>query len=326
MPDVFFSPSYGKLYEKPEGGCCEIFDYSGNGGTISSMYIKRPVPWLVSGVQYYDATTPYGYGGPLLTAGDSSKELISGFYSAWSDYCHDNRIIAEFVRFHLHDNIDLRLQYPGDIIHISDNVVCDLASTMDEVWMGFDHKVRKNVKRAQSIGLTVTADAVGEHLAKFVDIYYKTMKRNKAKDYYYFEPSFFENLVRTLKEQFAFFHVWHDERIIATELVLCSQNYAYSFLGGTLQDFYPMRPNDLLKFEIIRWCKETGRRVFVLGGGFLPEDGIYRYKKAFAPGSELPFYTGRKVFQADIYSQLVAIRSQKPEFDADSRFFPLYRS
>ncbi len=262
----------------------------------------------------------------MITAGDSNEGLISDYYEAWKGYCNDNQIIAEFVRFHLFDNINMRLRYPGDIIHVSDNVVCNLAPAIDEIWMEFDHKVRKNVKRAQNSGLSVTADMFGEQLSAFLDIYYETMKRNAAKSYYYFERPFFEDLVRTLKGKFAFFHVWHNERIIATELVLCSQNYAYSFLGGTLQDFYPMRPNDLLKFEIIRWCKETGRRVFVLGGGFLPEDGIYRYKKAFAPGSELPFYTGRKVFQADIYSKLVAIHSQKPEFDADSRFFPLYRS
>lgn len=326
MLDIFFNTLYGKLYERIEGGACENFEYSGSDGKICNMYIKRPVPWLVDGVQYYDATTPYGYGGPVVTVGEPSETLITGYYAAWADYCRDNRIAAEFVRFHLYDNADLRLYYPGDVIHVSDNVVRGLAPTMDEIWMEFEHKVRKNVKRAQLSGLIVTTDATGEHLSAFLDIYYKTMNRNKAKNYYYFEPSFFEDISRNLNGHYIYFHVWHNGQIISTELVLSSQDYAYSFLGGTLENSYPMRPNDLLKYEIIRWCKGTGRKVFVLGGGYNPLDGVYRYKKAFAPGNDVPFYIGRKVFQNEIYDKLITMRAQKPEFDAASQFFPLYRS
>ncbi|PKM71551.1 MAG: GNAT family N-acetyltransferase [Firmicutes bacterium HGW-Firmicutes-16] len=326
MLDVFFNPSYGKLYEQIEGGAFDTFEYAGRDGTICNMYIKRPVSWLVDDVQYYDVTTPYGYGGPVVTAGETSESLIAEYYTAWAAYCRGSRIIAEFVRFHLYDNADLRLYYPGEVIRISDNVVRSLTPTMDEIWMEFEHKVRKNVKRAQNNGLTVTADATGEHLSAFLNIYYKTMKRNRAKNYYYFETSYFEDINRTLNGQYIYFHVWHNEQIISTELVLYSQDYAYSFLGGTLEDFYPMRPNDLLKYEIIKWCKETGRRAFILGGGYHSGDGIYRYKKAFAPGNDVPFYIGRKVFQSEIYHQLIAIRAQKPDFDSESQFFPLYRS
>lgn len=326
MLDIFFYPSYGKLYEQIEGGTCEIFEHVGREGTICNMYIKRPVPWLVDGVQYYDVTTPYGYGGPVVTSGESSKALISGYYEAWEKFCCDNKIVAEFLRFHLYDNTDLRLHYPGEVIQISDSIVRDLTPTMDEIWMEFEHKVRKNVKKAKCKGLTVTTDTTGEYLPVFLDIYYKTMKRNKAKKYYYFEPCFFEDINRTLNGLYIYFHVWHNEQIISTELVLYSQNYSYSFLGGTLEDFYPLRPNDLLKYEIIKWCKESGRKVFILGGGYHPDDGIYHYKKAFAPGKDVPFYMGRKVYQDKIYNQLIAIRAKTPEFDAKSQFFPLYRS
>lgn len=326
MLDVFFEPEYGKLYEQIEGGTCEVFEHAVRDGTICNMYIKRPVPWLVDGVQYYDVTTPYGYGGPVLISGEASEALISGYYASWANYCRDNRIVAEFVRFHLYENEHLRLHYPGEVIHISDNVVLSLAPTMDEIWREFECKVRKNVKKAQSNGLAVTTDTTGENLPAFLEIYYETMNRNKAKNFYYFEPSYFENINRSLKGRYIYFHVWQNEQIISTELVLYSQDYAYSFLGGTLEDFYPMRPNDLLKFEIIKWCKETGRKAFILGGGYHPDDGIFRYKKSFAPKSFFPFYIGRNVFQDEIYSKLISIRAQKPEFDGASQLFPLYRS
>ena len=42
------------------------WEYKGEEGHIKHLFIKRPVPYLVEGVQYYDLVTPYGYGGPIL--------------------------------------------------------------------------------------------------------------------------------------------------------------------------------------------------------------------------------------------------------------------
>lgn len=325
--DVFFNPDYGKLYEEIEGGTCETFEYSGAGGTIRNMFIKRPVPWLINGVPYYDVTTPYGYGGPVVTAGEPSEAMISKYYTAWLNYCRDNRIVAEFVRFHLFDNIALRDAFPGEVTHVSDNVVRMLSDDIDDIWMQFEHKVRKNVKKAQSNDLIVTTDAIGDHLDDFLKIYYDTMQRNNAKEYYSFGRTYFQNIIDSLRGKFEFFNVWHEDTIISTELVLCSECYTYSFLGGTLDEYYPMRPNDLLKYEIIKWSKETGRKAFVLGGGYGSNDGIYRYKKAFAPGDDVPFYIGKRIVDLDMYSKLIELRKlQNTAFDAASNYFPLYRS
>ncbi len=151
------------------------------------------------------------------------------------------------------------------------------------------------------------------------------MERNNARDYYYFERSYFQSIVNTLAGQYIFFHVWYDDKIISTELVLCSNKYLYSFLGGTQKEYYPMRPNDLLKLEIIKWGKETGRNKFVLGGGYGGNDGIYRYKKSFAPGEDVPFYIGKIMHNKEVYDKLTDLRKKRRNFDPNSIFFPLYR-
>lgn len=323
MCDVFFRPEYGKLYEKIEGGVCEFFEYKGADGTVRNMYIKRPVPWLVDGKQYYDVSTPYGYGGPFLADGISSPELIASYYQKWTEHCKANQIVAEFIRFHLFDNAAFRTAYPGEVVQVSNNVVRDLNPSQDEMWMQFEQKVRKNVKRAMSNGLRISIETDGSQLDEFLHIYYATMERNNAKDYYYFERSYFEDIIKTLPDSFAFFNVWHDDVMISTELVLCSDKYVYSFLGGTLDEYYPLRPNDFLKWEIIKWSKETGHTAFILGGGYGADDGIYRYKKAFAPGDDVPFYVGRSVFNEAVYKQLVAEREKAGRFNTN--YFPLYR-
>lgn len=323
--DVMFLPEYGRLYEALDGGTCETFAFSCAAGAVTHMFIKRPVPWTVGGKQYYDVRTPYGYGGPLCGETDDIEALSAAYNKAFADYCRDNDIVSAFIRFHLYDNADMRARYGGETVLMQENVVCDLLPPLETQWMRFDHKVRKNVNKSERAGLTVQIDETGEYLDDFLRIYYETMDRNHAGDYYYFDRAYFEAIRDTLPGRFCFFHVREAGEIVSTELCLCSQTYIYSFLGGTLEAHYANRPNDLLKYSIIRWGRETGREKFILGGGYHKGDGIYRYKKAFAPYPEgdVPFYAGRTVYDEPVYRALSARAAQEKALDEG--YFPLYR-
>ena len=96
----------------------------------------------------------------------------------------------------------------------------------------------------------------------------------------------------------------------------------YSYLGGTDEEYFAYRPNDFLKYHIIRWGFEHGYRQFVLGGGYGADDGIFRYKKSFAPEGIVRFYTGQAVFDSTGYDALCALRTDLP----NSGFFPRYRA
>jgi len=321
--DVFFLTEYGKLYEDIEKGECSSFIYRTESGTARIIYIKRPVPWLVDCNQFFDIITPYGYGGPVTIEGDTTPELVKGFYDEWLKHCSREKIVSEFVRFHLFDNIEYRNVFPGELLYVSDNVVRYLEPSMEDLWMDFEHKVRKNVKKAQRNGLVVTTDDTGKHLDAFLDIYYGTMERNGAQAFYSFDRSFFQSIIDTLPGHYMFFHAWKDDVVVSTELVLFADEYVYSFLGGTIEEYFSLRPNDLLKYEIIRWCKETKHKAFILGGGYGGNDGIYRYKKSFAPGNDVSFYVGRIIHNHEVYNQLVCERKKNGEINAN--YFPLYR-
>ena len=83
---------------------------------------------------------------------------------------------------------------------------------------------------------------------------------------------------------------------------------AYSFLGGTDSEFFDFRPNDLLKFEIIKWAKEKGLKNFILGGGYGEDDGIFQYKSCLAPHGIVDFYIGKKIYDENSYEKLISIR------------------
>lgn len=326
MADLYFDPNYAKVYENIDGKS-ETFSFCCEYGKMQNTFILRPVKWQLDGKQWYDIVTPYGYGGPVILESSDKEKLVEAYREAFLTYCLDRNIVCEFIRFHLFDNVDVREKYYGEVLQVLDNVVVDTTPDQETIWMNYEHKVRKNVKKAINNGLTICIEQNLDHLDAFQDIYYATMDRNQATDYYYFKRSYFEDIARLLPDNFAYFHVMKDDVVVSTELVLCSEDYAYSFLGGTNEEYYAMRPNDFLKDAIIRWCNETGRKRFILGGGYHKDDGIYRYKRSFTKELDVPFYIGRSILNKEVYNRLVDLRAaEDPDFNKESMYFPLYRA
>ncbi|MBE6336704.1 MAG: GNAT family N-acetyltransferase [Lentimicrobiaceae bacterium] len=327
MRDLYFNPNYAKVYKDIDGSS-DTFVFECQYGKITNTYIKRKVCWQIEGITYYDIVTPYGYGGPLAENVSDVKKLLIEYKKAFTEYCKEHNIICEFIRFHLYENVDIRENYYGETQHILDNVVVSTKNDFEnDIWMSYAHKVRKNVKKALKNDLSVIIENNLNHIDDFLYIYNLTMDRNNANDYYYFKDSYFKSIAELLPDNYMYFHVIKDGKICSTELVLCSEKYAYSFLGGTLTEYYEFRPNDYLKNEIIKWCNKTGREYFILGGGYHKDDGIYRYKKGFTSDPDVPFYIGKYIFDEQIYNKIVEVRkSVDNSFNIDTNYFPKYRS
>jgi len=327
--EVYNHPDYVTLFagDKDAAVCAHL---STPDGTVLYPFIRRAIDALVdstaTGVS--DLITPYGYGGPQAWITGSASDLAAHFWSSFGEWATSQGVVTEFIRFGLF--ADTFLPYPGDIVTRSSNIVISLEGTDDEVWMGFEQKVRKNVKKALRNEISVTVDAGGEYLDDFLRIYAGTLDRRDADAGYFFPRSFFETIIDRLPGQFAFFHARRDGVIISTELVLVSDESVYSFLGGTDSAAFEFRPNDLLKFEVVTWARAQGKKHFVLGGGPTPGDGIERYKRSFAPNGAVDFKSGQRILQPALNAQLVASKRAQfeaadREWPADSRYFPEYR-
>ncbi|WP_426517616.1 GNAT family N-acetyltransferase [Diaminobutyricibacter sp. McL0618] len=273
---------------------------------------------------YTDIVTPYGYGGAYAWGVTNDRSLATDFWQAFTAWSVKQSVVSEFVRLSVFD--ETLLPYPGSVEVRQDNVVCDLALEPDALWMSFDQKVRKNVKKAQRSGVVIEVDTTASRFDEFLRIYQATMDRRGADGGYYFPREFFEAIHEEMPGQFAYFHAVLEGAIVSTELVLLSKDSAYSFLGGTLDDAFTVRPNDLLKYEVMRWLALSGRRWFVLGGGYEPGDGIFRYKRAFAPGGVRPFAVGMRIIDSNSYRTLVARRLTVNPEPIRSGFFPEYRA
>ena len=92
-----------------------------------------------------------------------------------------------------------------------------------------------------------------------------------------------------------------------------------------------MRGNDLFKHEMITWCRNAGKKAFVLGGGYRGADGIHAFKKSFAPRGEVPFTVGKRTYDAALSQRMSERRRSWEErlgnaWIPDPQFFPAYRA
>lgn len=322
--EIYFQMDYAKLYEKQEQGTAQIFDFSCKYGSVKNLFIKRKIPYTVNGKDYFDITTPYGYGGPVTSNVINLEKLLSAYFNAFGKYCHEQRIVSEFIRFHFFENEEVRKHFNGKVSLIGNHVIRDLGQPLFE---DFDKSVKRSIRIAKKHDLEIIFDTAGDSLDKFLTVYYSTLQRNDAKDFYYFDNAFFNKLNQSLKDNFVYCHVLYDKKIVSTALVLYGENYAYGLFGGTLREYYAFHPNVFLEVETINWLKKKGLSYYILGGGHKGEDGIYKFKKNFAKkNGNYPFYVGKKIHDPEIYNALNDLRETEQTFDRHTFFFPSYRS
>ena len=332
--EPFAHPDYVSLFAgHGESAQAILWQASGDAEVLMPL-IRRPLPRSLllgarlDGDMWTDAVSPYGYGGPFA----SSDVDWPAFYADVLAWMGGNGVVSFFVRASLHSEPPLLADLPGyEAVLIGDNVVVDLTRTPDAQWAHYAHKVRKNVKKAQRAGLRVVIEPSFRRLAEFVDILHVTMHRRRAKDWYFFEPAFFHDLSATLGGGHLVAEV-HDPngRVVSAELVLRSDRAMYSFLGGTREEAFPFAANDLLKHAVIKHGHELGLDRFVLGGGYVAGDGIFRYKRSFDEDGVVPYYGVRLTSDPNVYAALCAacgarLQCQGVGDSPDPVYFPAYR-
>lgn len=322
--DVGYLSDYAKAFWLKGDGEPQLIYYDSGSTRAINVIMKRDI----AQTDYFgdklplntafDAVTPYGYGGFWLEGGD-----YQGVLNDYEAYCRDEGFISEFVRFHL--LTDYKDYFRGTVETHTHNIIRPLQMPLDDIMADFEHKVRKNLKRAEASGLTIEIDTTGEKLDDFLGVYYSTMERTGAKKDFYFAKEIFEAF-NQMRGNFAYFNVLSEGKIISTELVIYGRENCYSFLGGTLQDYFSLRPNEFLKVEIIKWAKGIGLKNFILGGGYGSDDGIFHYKKSLSPNGIYNFYIGKKIFNQEKSRQLTDMRKAAGEAELDENFFPPYRA
>lgn len=325
--DVFYAPGFAALCQETIHADHEVLcaTWSGDGGVLLYPFVRRDLARL-TGVETlagkFDMISLYGRGGaaadPALTA-----EALASFQRQLRAWAADNRVICLFDRYHPVWANEAAADPETRIMDVGGFVAIDLADGIEAVEKRYKYSIRKDLAKAERGGVSTVIETDATHLDGFLDVYTHTMDRRHARDFYYFDREFFEGLDRHLPGQFFFIHALIEGKIVSTELVLKHGLFAHSFLGGTLREAQPHCPNHRLKRDLIRWLAIEGCRYFLLGGGSSENDGIFNYKRAFAPEGVLPSRIGGLMLDPAAYQEARDIWGQAGR-ELDARRFQFY--
>lgn len=324
--DIYFAPDYGKLCELVDNGQCCEYVLETESGMIRNMFIKRPAPYLVNGVQYYDIVTPYGYGGPVICQANDKETLLEAYRESFSKYCAENNIVCEFIRYHpiLCNYADFGSVYQTE--YSRHTVGTNLKDYEDPVQSEFSKSARREVRKAESVGVACSVHPHPEDLSVFRVLYEETMDRNGAGAMYYFPDQYYEFLTTSLRDYVLEVRAQYDGEVVASEIYFVAGNIMHAHLLGSSHKLMEIGGGAILEATAARWGRENGYQFIHHGGGRTSavDDPLYMYKKKFGKNTEFDFYIGKKIWNQAVYDQLVAQRCAEGEI-TNPGFFPQYR-
>lgn len=320
--DVYYLSGYVKAFQIHGDGDPYLLYYEDNGLRAIYVYMRRKT--VLEGV--YDSVTPYGYGGVLFD-GDTSEANRQAFRKAYTEKMKAEGIVDNFVRYHPVLANAVNMKFTDTVIDLGKTIAFDLESP-EVIWDNIISKNRNMIRKAEKNGITIEHGKGMDLLDQFTEIYNATMDKDHAEEYYYFKRPFYESIDRDLRDNYEIFYAIYEGRPIAMSIMIFANGRLNYHLSGSDIEYRNLAPSNLLLYKAALWGYEQGCKTFHLGGGVgSGEDNLYKFKAAFNKNSDYQFSIGKEIFDQEKYDQLVAIRAQQdPDFNPESKFFPLYRS
>jgi lipid II:glycine glycyltransferase (peptidoglycan interpeptide bridge formation enzyme) len=324
--DIFFDPDYLFANQSHEAGITYIAVlFKDKNPLILFPFVLRK--FTFEGEIYHDVITPYEYGGILRLSNDPEHEAY--FKQQWNQYVEEKNILTEFLRLDPFFDFGFLKKWGYDVIKTRDNIVIDLKKDEDQLFDSYHKNNRRDIRYARRNGVQIKRFAESkEAMEIFTRIYLATMDKKSAKDFYYFDEEYFEQLAKLNADKLSVFIAYNPEdKPVSAALVLHKLPYAHYHLSGTDREYTRLCATNLLLHEAALYLKNEGYTYFHLGGAAKDQQGLYRFKQKFS-SETIPYFIARKIsnpyFYRTISKKIIEQKEQKGE-PVNSSFFPLYR-
>lgn len=145
----------------------------------------------IPGTGWKDASSPYGYGGPVANTDD--PDFLREAWTAYEAWMRANRVVVEYVRFHpLMANERL---YGGRVADNREVVSIDLVS--GDATSAYPSRLRQTLKKAERAGLCYAEYPLAARCEAFAQYYRTAMRGIGADPFYLFEDTYFRALAAT---------------------------------------------------------------------------------------------------------------------------------
>ena len=291
--DIYFTPAYVRLFAELDGDeAAALLWETPRGRVLFPLQIRdlSRLPFWQGAVQRagvprarYDATSPYGYSGPLtdVTGGPHAMELVRDFLDVAKEELRSRGLVSLFVRFNpMSGNAAYFPEDALDLSKRSDTVFMDLESSWyKQLSSACHYEVRKSERR----GVTVEAAEAPAEWATFGEIYRATMRRRSAREWYIFPQSFLDATREALPGRVTLLLARREGVVLGGSLFLKGFGKGHYHLSGVAAEAAGLGIANRLVVEGARLCAAQGCRTLHLGGGVTPGDGLSRFKASFSP-------------------------------------------
>lgn len=326
--DFHHLPQYHLVAEQCDEGKAHFFVHREGDYMIALPLLLRPVQATLPG-GWYDATSVYGYGGPVASHDAVPEAIVRNFQAELTEALRERRVVSVFSRLHPLIPQHEILNGIGECPVSGTTVSIDLTRSEDEMRAHYTKNCRASIRKLREAGFIGLQDHDKRYLPEFVDVYRETMHRVGAHSSYHFDQAYFDLLVRELEGASHLFVVMKDGMVAAATLCTLCDGIVQDHLGGSRDAFLKHSPDRLVVDTIRAWAKEAGARVYHLGGGVgAKEDSLFRYKSGFS-GRRHAYSTFRWVLLPEVYAELSAhsvhwSEGVGPEL-RPTNYFPAYR-
>lgn len=320
LEDIYFKKSYVELYLKSNEEVFE-FEYRENDYIFHQIGIKRLIT-KIGDVKvsdgFYDLETAYGYGGIICNT--DNENFIEKAVSRYQKQIKAENIFVEFARIHpFNDNLFFSKKYYDFLSLDRQTVIVDTTLETAERKRLYSSTTRNILKHCEK---KLTFEQT-EDIESFNELYQKTMARNQADSFYYFDLEYFKKLL-ILENTCLFFVRNETNDIVSAAFFMFSETLGHYHLSANNDDFRNLNGNYFMLDSIFEFAKNKNIKYFHLGGGRTnqTDDSLLRFKQKFSKATK-DFYIAGKIYNKSIYDRYNKIRENETE--EDIKFFLKYR-
>ena len=251
----------------------------------------------IPGTTWRDASSPYGYGGPLSTS--AQADFLSQCWNTYAKFMFEQRIVAEYVRFHPLLGNDRF--YGGQSTDNREVVVLDLEPA--DFAAHYVPRLRTILRKADRQSICYLEADLAVNAQRFADFHWAAMKAMAADGFYLFSLEYFCALAATGMARLG---VCVRERDVgaggswlAAAIFLESGETTEYHLAANSADGRTVGASSFLIDQAARSVRRRGGKCLYLGGGTdrSPENPLLFFKAGFSP-KRLMYRTGSTVFNA----------------------------
>ena len=290
---IFYTNDYCGLHQEQDGSPAMLLYQDDLGLAFDVTFFKSiaTLPFYEDiGEQFtyrpIDLANPV-YNGPIVVSADADHfELLRRYRKAMDQFCADNHVVTEFIRFHPFYEKTAALSRIEELIPVSDILYVDLRQGYEAARKQYRKGHRSAAQKAAREGASWSfVEPDDNHLGIFTRLYEWTQRRNGTRSVYIQKQSFFRSMFGALKGRALLAESYSHGRVVSSSIFLDDKTSLWYQYSGSDLNLLGTNAHTYLMDRMVAWAAEKGISYLVLGGGgdpHDPTDRIAKFKRGFS--------------------------------------------